>query len=156
MVMPLHHSRRSIKALEADLAYIKAMEKELAERYASVKDEIFLWMDEEFGRNKPIRYTSPQTKKIIERYFVPKEPLNHPKLDVKKLQSLLTEDQWESVTDTERILNQDKLASLIEQSLIPRSILQEVTSYPTSEPRLAYREPAEQSEETIVPQSKAG
>lgn len=126
--------------LEDELMFIKQTEDELKERYEAVKEEIFGLFDDMGAKGLSFRYTSPKTGKVLTRELTPIDPFQHPKIDIAKLQMLLTPEQWEIVTTSQPILDEKKLVDAIESDNIP-NVLDDIISYPEQIAKLYHRDP---------------
>lgn len=134
-----------ILALEERLAENEIVLEKAKTEYETLRQEIFALMDIAFGENTKARVFSEVTAKAICRELTPKE--SYTVIDELALETNLTKQQWRKVTDTIRVLNQDKLAKMVESGVVAKAIVDLVTERKQPTQRLRYRDGTKQERE---------
>jgi len=121
--------------LEMAPTYLKSRDKkqEYESKMQTARDLGFIALDLLVGKDKPHIYEIPYKGKAIlfGRYQVGGKP-GDPIVSPERLQELLTDEQWNLITD--RVLNEEKLAQAVSGGLISEGLVSKASEIPPVTP----------------------
>lgn len=112
-------------------------------------EQFYGFIDDAVGVDQPYRWTHPDLKMTIGRVIAE----NSPRLDVEKLEGILTADEWKLCTKQVRVFDADRLTTEVAAGNIKKEDVQAVTSQKPPTSRKHFR-PASKDELKQLEQDK--